>query len=372
MQFSYWEKATWLQNVDHLVVGGGIVGLFSALFLRERYPNQSILVVEKDTWGAGGSTKNAGFACFGSPSEVLDDLNNLGEVETQILIQQRWEGLQLLRSQLGDSNIGYEPCGGIELFRASQNELLRQVRGHLSQINTLVSEVVGQSCYSENNELLQKHGLQGFQTAFINPLEGAIHTGKMYKSLILKCRKASIEILNGFEIQELNEKSDFVEVKVSRGYFNASQVHVCTNGFARLLLPELDVHPARNLVLVTSPIPDLKLHSTFHMERGYFYFRHIEGRVLIGGGRHLDPDKESTTDQEINPLIKDALLSLLREEILPGQTFDIAYEWTGVLGIGERRTAIVQSVSNRINCGVRMGGMGVAIGSLIGRKMAYL
>jgi glycine/D-amino acid oxidase-like deaminating enzyme len=108
------------------------------------------------------------------------------------------------------------------------------------------------------------------------------------------------------------------------------------------------------------------------MERGYFYFRPIDGRVLIGGGRHLDPETEATSVQEVNPLIKERLLGLLREEILDGQPFDISYEWTGFLGVGKERAAIVKQVSDRVRCGVRMGGMGVAIGSRIGRKMAYL
>ena len=42
------------------------------------------------------------------------------------------------------------------------------------------------------------------------------------------------------------------------------------------------------------------------------------------------------------------------------------------MGIGNSKKPIVQQLSNHIYCGVRMGGMGVAIGSLIGQELADL
>jgi hypothetical protein len=42
------------------------------------------------------------------------------------------------------------------------------------------------------------------------------------------------------------------------------------------------------------------------------------------------------------------------------------------MGIGNSKKPIVSQLSDRIYCGVRMGGMGVAIGSLIGQELADL
>jgi hypothetical protein len=44
----------------------------------------------------GASTKNAGFACFGSLSEIIDDLKSHSE-EGNSTRSKRWKGLQLLR-----------------------------------------------------------------------------------------------------------------------------------------------------------------------------------------------------------------------------------------------------------------------------------
>jgi len=42
------------------------------------------------------------------------------------------------------------------------------------------------------------------------------------------------------------------------------------------------------------------------------------------------------------------------------------------MGVGTTKKPIVKQLSNHVYCGVRLGGMGVAIGSLIGRDIVDL
>ena len=107
MNLSYWEKHTWLTNIDVAIIGSGIVGLSCALTLKQRNPKLKVVVFEKGMLPSGASTKNAGFACFGSISEILDDLKTHTEDEVLNLVQARVNGLQLLRTTLGDTEIDY-------------------------------------------------------------------------------------------------------------------------------------------------------------------------------------------------------------------------------------------------------------------------
>jgi len=141
---------------------------------------------------------------------------------------------------------------------------------------------------------------------------------------------------------------------------------VATNGFARQLLPKLSVRPARNLVLITQPIDGLKLNGAFHGEGGYYYFRNIDNRILLGGGRHLDLKNEETSEFGQNELIKAALLALLETTILPEKTYSVDRWWSGILGVGEQKKPIIEKYDDRLVVAVRMGGMGVAIGSTVG------
>ena len=123
MKLSYWETKTWFSNIDFCIIGSGITGLNCALNLKERFPKAKIIILERGLLPNGASTKNAGFSCFGSASEILDDLNSHTETEVLQLIQKRLKGLNLLRKNLGDQNIGYKEYGGYELFTKEDQSL---------------------------------------------------------------------------------------------------------------------------------------------------------------------------------------------------------------------------------------------------------
>ncbi|WP_035654349.1 FAD-dependent oxidoreductase, partial [Flavobacterium saliperosum] len=138
MNVSFWELKNWFTNVDHTVVGSGIVGLHTALRLRERFPESKILVLEKGILPEGASTKNAGFACFGSLSEIIEDLRNYNEEEVLQLIQKRWSGLQLLRKRLGDATIDFKPYGGYELFLKEDESTYAECLQKLPFVNEIL------------------------------------------------------------------------------------------------------------------------------------------------------------------------------------------------------------------------------------------
>ncbi len=134
MDLSYWEKKEWFNNIDTLIIGSGIVGLSSAIEILKKNPNQKLLILKKGFLPQRASTKNAGFACFGSLSEILDDLKILNKIEVTSLIQSRWNGLKLLRENLGDKNIDYKSYGGYELFFKNQESLFNDCCNKINYI----------------------------------------------------------------------------------------------------------------------------------------------------------------------------------------------------------------------------------------------
>ena len=124
--------------------------------------------------------------------------------------------------------------------------------------------------------------------------------------------------------------------------------------------------------IISTEIPDLKWEGTFHMDQGYFYFRNVGKRILFGGGRHLFREAETTFDQTITEEVQAKLDQILREVILPKQDYQIEHRWAGTLGLGGNRLPIVEKIEPGLFAGVKMGGMGVAIGSLIGKELAGL
>ncbi|MEM9648841.1 MAG: FAD-dependent oxidoreductase [Bacteroidota bacterium] len=370
MHLSYWEYKTWFSKVDFTIIGSGIVGLNCALGLRERFPSAKILVLEKGILPQGASTKNAGFACFGSISEVLADLKSHSEEEVVALVQKRWQGIQLLRELLGDEALGFQLHGGNELFLANHSALYETCLEDMVKVNKLLEPVFGKAPFVETENVFQFEGIHPKYITHI--FEGQLDTGKMMDALLQKCLKKGIHILNGFMVEGLSDTGSQVAVKTSIFEFNSHKVFVATNGFASKLLNSETVVPARAQVLITEPIDDLNIKGTFHFDEGYYYFRNIDDRILFGGGRNLDFESEETDKLGQTALVQEELERLLAQVILPGKKIEIAQRWSGIMGVGKQKTPIVKQVSDNVMCGVRLGGMGVALGSLVGRELGHL
>jgi len=369
MELSYWEYKTWLSNIDFAVVGSGIVGLTCAIQLKKRYPKAKIVVLEKGMLPQGASTKNAGFACFGSISEVLSDLKNHSEEEVKQLVLQRFEGIQLLRETLGDATIAYEQLGGHEIFLETDTELYEKCLNQVDRANKLLAPVFGEGPFHHS---ANRFGFKKVKSNYVtHQFEGQIDTGKMMMGLLDLAQRSGIRILNNIEVQSFGEIGDGVVMQTTSFEIKAHSLFVATNGFAKTLLNE-DVSPARAQVLITKPIENLEINGTFHLNRGYYYFRNIDNRILLGGGRNLDFNAEETTTFGQTTLVQNELKRLLFEVVLPNTPFEIDSRWSGIMGVGPQKKPIVKQLSNNVFCGVRLGGMGIAIGSLIGKELAGL
>lgn len=370
MNFSYWEKKSWFTQVDFTVVGSGIVGLNCALELRKKYPKAFILILEKGILPQGASTKNAGFACFGSVSELLDDLTHSTESEVVELVKQRIEGLEALRSLIGDDQLGYKPWGGYELFSNNDSETYENCLEKISYLNTLLFPIFGEKVYEEKPNTFGFNQIK--PSVIFSPHEGQIDTGKMMKSLLQLVRSNDIQIINSTSVQSFESSTSHVLVKTDNNIeFKTSQLFIATNGFSRELGIK-KVSPARAQVLITHPIPNLTIKGTFHLDKGYYYFRNIDNRILLGGGRNLDFHTEKTTQFGSTELIQSKLEELLHTTILPNTPVEIDHRWSGIMGVGEQKKPLISSIHSRVHCGIRLGGMGIAIGTLTGKKLANL
>ena len=172
-------------------------------------------------------------------------------------------------------------------------------------------------------------------------------------------------------MKTFEDSGSSVTVKTDDIEFVTKKLLIATNGFAAQLLSE-NVKPARAQVLITKPINNLAIKGTFHLEEGYYYFRNIDDRILLGGGRNLDFKTEETTEFGTTSLVGNKLKELLANIILPEMAFEIDYSWSGIMGVGQQKKPIVKQVSANVACGVRLGGMGIAIGTTIGKKLARL
>ncbi|AFM02521.1 glycine/D-amino acid oxidase, deaminating [Bernardetia litoralis DSM 6794] len=381
--WSFWENKSF-KKYDYIIVGAGITGLSTAASLIEKNPKAKIAILERGFLPTGASTKNAGFACFGSLSEIASDLDTMSETELQDLVSNRLQGLEKLRHRLGDKKIGYKEYGGYELILDKQIPYIEK----LDKVNQLLQPIFeGKNVFKTKDGLIEGFGFNARHVRRIvyNRFEGQIHTGKMMKSLLNYVQKRGVTIFTGcevigFEDAETEGKNN-VTVKIKNPLEDTtielitSKLAVCTNAFSKKLIPDLDLEAGRGQVLVTKPFKYLRFKGTFHLDEGFYYFRNFGKRIILGGGRNMDFEGENTTKLETTELIIEDLKSKLSDIIIPKQKFEIDTTWAGIMAFTESsktKTPLLQNYSKNVVLGVRLGGMGVALGSKLGDEIANL
>ena len=325
-------------------------------------------MLERGILPSGASTKNAGFACFGSVSELMNDIEALGEDGMVKLVEKRWDGLQKTCQRLGRNRIDIQVKSGYELIFQNEN-----VGDQINRVNQLLNPFFQEDVFKLADEKIQSFGLGGTQHLIENHLEGQLDTGKLIATLWQYCSEIGIQVHTGCEVLHIHEESNEVIAECKGLNFKAKKAAICTNAFTQSLIgKDLDLAPGRGIVMSIKPEHNLKFEGTFHYNEGYYYFRDYYGKLLFGGGRNLALDEEETTEFGINANIKEKLVSDLYNIILPNQNYEVEMEWSGIMAFGQNKSPIVEKISEKVALGVRLGGMGVAIGSLVGEEVAEL
>jgi L-2-hydroxyglutarate oxidase LhgO len=235
-QLSFWERNAFFDSIDFTIIGAGIVGYTTAIHIKEKYPNARVLILEKGYLPSGASSKNAGFTCFGSPTEIFDDLQNNPEDNVWQTIKMRYEGLQELFRLMHGKDIGYEKNGSWDLIL--QNDFNSNIDGQF--IEYLNEKCFGEfglkNIYKEDLLAPDNFNFQSVKTSYYNAEEGQIDTGKLIRTLHELATAKGVISLFGIELIHFKDESNGVRLNLNMGEFQTSKLIVCTSLLLNLIL----------------------------------------------------------------------------------------------------------------------------------------
>jgi len=90
----------------------------------------------------GASTRNAGFACFGSLTELIADAAKMGEDQMLQLVEMRYKGLRRIGKVFSDKKIGYEQHGGYELISGGPGTDINELRSQIDRLNRPLKKII--------------------------------------------------------------------------------------------------------------------------------------------------------------------------------------------------------------------------------------
>ena len=349
--YSYWEQKYWNKKFEFVIIGAGFTGLNCAINIKERYPKSSVLVIDKSLRFSLASTKNAGFACFGSPSELLSDIEKVGEEVAADLMAKRRAGINMINKQFAQL-CDYRSCISHEWFL--NFDLYRKCADKLTFLNKIASEKGNtQSTFAISKKAVLSEGILG--EILING-EGQLNPYKLHEALLSKCRSINIDLLDGIKVGQVNDQS----ILSSKGLeLKGETIINCTNALSSIVFDDFEITPARAQVLITSEIDGLPYSGNYHMDEGFYYFRNVGKRLLLGGARNEDIVGETVADLGINPLIAKKLYETLKR-LLPDVEYEIEKSWSGIMGFTKKKTPMFK-IHNGVYHLVGLNGMGVAL-----------
>ena len=383
MAISAWEQSTYYAPKDVVIIGCGFVGLWTAYELINKYPKMQITILERGIIPSGASTRNAGFSCFGSVSELMYDVELMGEANMLETVKMRYDGLQKIQRTFDKKAIDYDQFGGYELFEKNGPYDIQQLDKDIAYLNKILAPVLKTPkkngkylpIYTNETKKIKQLGFQEIEALAFSPFEGQLNSAKLVLALQQAVQSKGVQILFNTEVKKFKSHKKGVTIQTNlEAPLETKQLLICTNGFTKQLMPSLDVVPARGQVFITEPIPNLKFKGTFHFDEGFYYFRNVGNRLLLGGARNKDFKNEKTYSLETSPIIQKTLEDFMMKRILPkgSKKPKIELRWSGTMGMGKIKKPIIEELQPNIFCAVRMSGMGVAIAPIVAERAVKL
>lgn len=273
--------------VDVAVVGGGYVGLWTALELRRREPGLSVAVLEADVCGAGASGRNGGQ--IHSWWDRLDRLAAVcGEAEAIRLAQASADALDDLEQlQLEGDDIDFRRDGWIWTATTPAQ--------HGAWTDTLKrADGAGADAYRVlgAGELRARTASDAHRAGVVEDAGGTVHPAKLVRALRRRALAAGVTLHERTPVQRFDGTGP-VELRTPSGTVSADRVILATGAWAAGL-PEMRqrIYVVGSDVIATPQVPERLQEIGWATEaaicdsqaRVLYYRRTVDGRVVFGRG----------------------------------------------------------------------------------------
>lgn len=322
-------------ETDVAIIGGGFVGLWTAILLKEEKPELSVVLLEKDFCGSGASGRNGGMVKSWWPR--LPILTKLcGDEDGVRLAQLSAEGILEIEQFCRDHDIdadfkqsGWYWVASTEQHRGAWNNIKEFLDGRGIDI---FSDVPSEDLQSKTGSNIHLEGV-------FKGISASIQPAKLAQGLLKVALSMGIEVYEDTLVCSI-EKTRPAKINTTSGSVSADKVVIATNVWTGQLIPELSkkVLPVTSTIVLTEKIPEVlkdigwvnhELITDSQLRVGY-YRPTLDGRIMYGKGTgkiyfNNKIDENYGDDQE---LVKDTFSDFQRAYPMI-QLSQVAYDWSG-------------------------------------------
>ena len=367
------------RRADVAIIGGGYVGLWTALELKQRDPAIDVILLEQDICGSGASGRNGGYVL--SWWTKAPSLRNLwGDEIARDLLLKSETVIDELEIFCGKENIDAEITrsgwvwGGVSETHACSWS---------SAVETCQQLDVGDFQELDRELAAQLSGTDTFISAILDKTAAMLHPGKLVRGMREAALRRGVAIYEHSGVKRFTRQKP-VRLHTVNGVVTADKVVLATNAWAAAI-PEL----SRSIVVVSSdiiasrPVPDrlkelnwLNRAGVNDSQQMVNYVRTTaDGRLLAGKGGLASAYGGCISEKLFYSSRRARIVQQNFEELYPGFTdVEIEYAWSGPVDRSSDGLPMLGSLPGheQILYGIGWSGNGLGPSRIGGRVLASL
>lgn len=276
-------------RADVAIVGGGFVGLWTAIQLRQLDPSCKVVVLEQGRCGYGASGLNGGFVMSWWPK--IASLSKIcGNDDAVWLADQTTQAVRDLGPFLDEHGVDAEFVQSGWLWTATTPAHVGAWEGVVQKASALSRGEVFQRLTAE--EIAHRTGSTAHVAGVFEPINGTVHPARLGQGLATIARRLGVEIYETTRVDRI-ERGPIVRLSAGKSKVSADKVVIATNAWAAGV-PELAARfiCVTSAILATPPIPERLAEigwtggeSITDSQTTVNYYRTTRsGRIMFGKG----------------------------------------------------------------------------------------
>ncbi len=353
-------------EADLVVVGGGYLGLWTALLAKEREPGRDVLLLEGATCGHAASGRNGGFCEASLTHGFGNGLARWPEEMDQVLRMGR-DNLAGIRSTIEQHDIDCDFVKAGSLAVATQPHQVDALR----EEHAAMRERGGDPAWLDRDEIRARLHSPSFLAALHDPDGAIVEPARLAWGLRAACLSVGVRIHEHSPVTGLGKRGAGVEVTTRAGRVRTRHVVLATNAYPPLLRRlRLMTVPVYDYALMTEPLDDEQRDAIGWRGREglsdsgnqFIYSRTTrDGRILWGGydaiyhyGSRIKPEYDARP--ETFDLLANGFFTTFPQ--LEGLRF--THAWGGMIDTCTRFTAFYgTALGGRVGYALGFTGLGV-------------
>ncbi|WP_028694766.1 NAD(P)/FAD-dependent oxidoreductase [Pseudomonas cremoricolorata] len=240
------------QRADVAIIGGGFVGLWTALTLKERDPKLDVVIVEQDICGGGASGRNGGFVMSWWP-KIGSLLGFCDQAQALFLAHAAEQAIAELGAFCQEHRIDADFVRNGWLWTATTPAHIDSWNGTLA-----LCERLGVAPFARwtADQVAAATGSAVHLAGVFEASNATVQPGALVRGMRRVAEQAGVRIFEQSAVTQIDPGRP-VRLHCAKGHLDAGAVVLASNAWAASI-PELGklIVPVNSSIVVTEPIPD--------------------------------------------------------------------------------------------------------------------